>query len=136
MIRTILFLLISNDSVSFAATQENGFSIESSLTYKSDNKTVTTSDELILPIDSRHWVSLISPKDGVSVLGKLVTSTPTTVHIEYIVLDNSKKPNNIISTPSIVSKLGEKAEIKIEGPESVKISLLARPIQFESKPNP
>jgi len=136
MIKTIFFLLVSSITISSASTQDNGYLIETNLIYKSDTKTVAVSDELILPINSKKWVSLTTSKDGVSVLGKLVKSTPSTIHIEYIVIDSSKKPNNVISTPSIISKLGEKAEIKIEGPEAVKISLLAKPTQFESKSNP
>lgn len=83
--------------------------------------------------DNKGWTTLTEPKNGVALLGRVVKSDKETLQFEYIVVDTTKN-NVVISTPAIIAKLGEKAEITVgTETEKVAISLLATPNEYSAK---
>ena len=94
----------------WAKTNLPGYLIKSNLVFTSSGKEVKTEGEFILSKDNKTWTSLTKVRDGVTLLGKIVAADGNSIHLEYIVIDTSKA-SAVISTPAILAKLGETAEI-------------------------
>ena len=48
------------------------------------------------------------------VLGRINEAKNNTLGMEYIALDSNKTPNGVISSPKIISKLGEDSLIEVK----------------------
>ena len=114
---------------------QKGFKIDTQFDFQIDQKKVASKSTFILPENNKTWTSLTEPKNGVALLGRVVKSDKDSLHLEYIVVDTTSK-NVVISTPAIVARLGEKAEISLGSDSSkdkVAISLLAVPTEYTEK---
>ncbi|MBI1862416.1 MAG: hypothetical protein HYR96_16000 [Deltaproteobacteria bacterium] len=111
---------------------ENGFLIKTVLSYTSSSGVIESEREFILPKNNTSWNTLVDPKNGVALIGRLVKSDKKSIHIEYMILD-TKKANAIISTPSIAALLGESAEIGTQtDTEQISIKFLASRTEYKS----
>ncbi|OFZ53401.1 MAG: hypothetical protein A2428_10035 [Bdellovibrionales bacterium RIFOXYC1_FULL_54_43] len=109
---------------------EPGFLIQTELAYESNSKEIKTGKEFILPESNRTWTPLTTPKDGVTLLGRLTEVKPDTIKMEYILVD-TRTDNAVISTPAIIAPLNEKAEIGMNSDKSkVSVSLKAKRTTF------
>jgi hypothetical protein len=120
---------------SFAKEVQNGFKIESEFTYESSLKKMKSKSEFILAANHKAWTTLAQPKDGVALLGRVTSSDKKSISLEYIVVDTSQA-NAVISTPAIIARLGEKAQIEVgsnDSKEKVVVSLLATRTEYTIK---
>lgn len=109
---------------------EPGFLIQTELAYESNSHEIKTGKELILPESNRTWTPLTTPKDGVTLLGRLAEVRPDTIKMEYILVD-TRIESAVISTPAIIARLNEKAEIGMNSDKSkVSVSLKAKRTTF------
>lgn len=116
-------------------SKESGYLFETQFEVKTGNKTVTSTSKIVVPKGSKHWTTLTEPKKGIALLGRIMTQTDKTIGMEYIVVDTTKK-NAVLSTPQIVTNLGQKAEISsFDGKERVKITLTATETEFTKTTN-
>ncbi len=128
----LLFLTCSTNL--WAAPKQMGFRIESAFSYQKSGQMIKSQSDFILAEESKIWTTLIEPKNGVAVLGRVVKADKKSLHIEYLVVDTTKS-NAVISTPEIITNFGEKAEITMGSdadPVKVVISLLATQTEFTS----
>jgi len=107
--------------------------IKTEFTLNSQPKIISNESSLLLGEDQKTWVTLLRLKEDVSVLARIVDSTKDTIHLEYILLDATRKPESIVSTPTIIAKFNEKSEISVKGTSGYKLSLLARTISYKGK---
>jgi type II secretory pathway component GspD/PulD (secretin) len=119
---------------SIAATDMNkGFKVETQFNYSKNGEKIASNSSFILAENNKTWNTLAEPKNGVALLGRIVKSDKATLQLEYIVVDTTKN-NAVISTPAIIAKLGEKAEITVgTDTETVAISLLATATEYSTK---
>lgn len=135
--KTMLIVMVLS-GLSTAASIPNqktqqGFLIKSELVYTANGEEIKSNREFILPQNNKSWNTLVDPKNGVAVLGRMVKADQKSIHLEYMIVD-TKKPNAIISTPSIGALLGENAEISTKGDtEQFTIKLLASRTDFTSE---
>ena len=125
----ILSLFFTSVSV-HAATKKTGYLIKSNFTLTASGKQMKSQSEFIMSEDNKTWTSLVEAKNGVALLGRIVKTEKDAIHMEYIIVDTTR-PNVVISTPSIIARLGEQAEISVGGnTDEVKVSLLAKKTEY------
>lgn len=113
-----------------AAPKKTGYLIKSDFAFTTSGKEIKSQSEFIMSEDNKIWTSLVEPKNGVALLGRIVKTDKDAIHMEYIVVDITR-PNVVISTPSIIARLGEKAEMSVNGnSEEVKVGLLAKKTEY------
>jgi hypothetical protein len=113
-----------------AAPKKIGYLLKSDLVFTSAGKEIKAHGEFILPEDNSNWTSLVETKDGVTLLGKLVSIEKDVMHLDYIVVD-TKRTNAVVSMPSVLVKLGEAAEVTTEqNSEKIKVTILAKKTDF------
>lgn len=136
MIKAVIATLILICSTNlWAATKQNGFKVETTFDYHNSGKEIKSQSTFILAKENKTWTTLIEPKSGVALLGRVVKSDKKSLHFEYIVVDTTKN-NAVISTPAIIANLGEKAEITVGSnaeQDKVAISLLATETEYTNK---
>ncbi|MBX9765728.1 MAG: hypothetical protein K2X47_00530 [Bdellovibrionales bacterium] len=129
---SILTLLIYGSA--FSATPREGYSLKTKLNYKSGTKKdISATKEIILPTGTFDWVPLTDIQDEVVLLGRVAQTTDSSVKVEYMLIDGHKKPSTIVSTPSILARLNEAAEISITAPDNrsiISISLMVKATTF------
>ncbi|NCN26179.1 hypothetical protein GW915_01265 [bacterium] len=118
---------------SCSSTEKRRVMIKTEFTLNSQPKIISNESSLLLGEDQKTWVTLLRLKEDVSVLARIVDSTKDTIHLEYILLDATRKPESIVSTPTIIAKFNEKSEISVKGTSGYKLSLLARTISYKGK---
>lgn len=119
------------------ALETSGILIATQLTYRSESKTIETSKELIISQSNNGWTALITPKEGVVLLGRMVKRQETILQMEYLLIDTMAEPT-VVSTPAIIARFGDESKISVSGPvggpgdskEKIEISLLARKTTF------
>ena len=122
------YLFLSTSLI--AAPKKIGYLIKSDLVFASAGKEIKTQGEYILPEDKKQWTSLVEAKNGVTLLGKLVSVEKDIIRLDYIVVD-TRKSNAVVSMPSMIVKLGEAAEIATEqNSEKIKVQILAKKTEF------
>lgn len=129
--------LLSSNSLLASSSSKSGFLINTKLSFQSGERKVETTKEFILPEDSKAWVTLTDSNKGVVLLGRKGNSDKKSIQMEYILIDSERKPNGVISTPSIRALLGEEAKIAIgdndSKGESISISLMARATDYKQQ---
>lgn len=94
--------------ISFAA-EPKGYLITTSFEYQIANKTTKSESTIILDMENpQRWNTLVPPRNGVSLLGKLVAIEGDSLTMEYLVVD-ANRGDAIISSPSIVATVGKEA---------------------------
>ncbi len=131
---TVLFLVAFVSIASMATINASkGFKIETQFEYSNNDKSMTSKGEFILAENNKSWTTLTEPKNGVALLGRVAKSDKTGLRFEYIVVDTTKN-NAVISTPMIITKMGQKAEVTMSTEtEKIVISLLATPTEYSIK---
>jgi len=111
--------------------ESKGFLIKTAFEYQAKKTTFKSEATFILDEKNKAWTTLIPPKDGIALLGRLIGSDARSIHMEYIVVNTNQK-NAVISTPGINANLGETASIEI-GTDSDKVivGLLATPTTYK-----
>ena len=126
--RTVLSLigLFLIAAVVHAKTGDSkGFLIKTVFDYQAKEKTSKSEATLILDAKNKTWTTLLPPKNGIALLGRLAESDSKSIQMEYIVVDTNQN-NAVISTPRITALLGETASIELgTSGEKVMVSLLA-----------
>lgn len=114
-----------------ASETRNGLLIKTSFTYESEGKSSKSESSFILDEQNKAWTNLVPPKNGVALLGRMVSKSAGNLHMEYIVVDTTKG-NSVISTPAIVAMLGEPAEVGMTAPNgpTIAVGLLATPTTY------
>jgi len=133
----IVLALLITVSAYASPEKRNGFLIKSDLNYSYGDKQVKKSQEFIMDDSLNSWTTLTDLKGGVLLLGKRVKADKETIHMEFIVVDTNKTPNGVLSTPSIIARLGEPAHITIEGnrenkKEKIAFTLTATRTEYNS----
>ena len=129
-----LLLCILGISLSHAAVQkQNGFLLKTIFEYKANNKITKSESSFILDAKNKTWTTLTPPKDGITLLGRMMDSNAKSIGFEYIVVNTNEK-NSVISTPQMIARIGENAtlEMNIPNKEKISISLMASPTEYES----
>lgn len=69
----------------------------------------------------------VPPKDGVTLLGKLVENENKTLNVEYMVIDTNR-PNALVDMPTATAKLGELSKIEsMDNRGRVSVQMIATP---------
>ncbi len=131
------FILISLSPTYSSALPKEGFKIETNFKYQTPSKkSISTSQEFVMDKDMKTWVTLTDLKENVVLLGRVKEVTNTTIHMEYLVVDGTVKPNGVVSMPSIVALFGQPAEIST-GPigetPTISISMTAKKTEYTPK---
>lgn len=116
MKQLILISIIVATVFPLVANSKNleGYLVKTILQYKAGGKTVESSGELILARENKAWVTVTSSKEGFIVLGRIVEAKNKTLGMEYIVVNTNEMPNGVISTPKIISKIGQDSSIEVK----------------------
>jgi hypothetical protein len=135
----IYFLLFSFVTPCFAAKQEQGYLVSTELIFKDSKGTVATKSTEILAKDMNMWTALNQAEKGIVLLGKKSPDEKGTFKMEFMVIDTTQKPMQI-SMPTIVTQLGQEAEISSNQTdddgkvvESVGIKFLAKSVDYQSE---
>jgi hypothetical protein len=132
--RYVISLIVLIGSVALSAPMKSGYLIKTNLTYKSiKGRPINSTKEFVLPSDNHKWLTLTEFNEGVVLLGRMIKADRKSIHMEYLLVDGNKKPNGVISTPSIISNLNETAEVSVGGNNNspdLSISLLAKETTF------
>jgi hypothetical protein len=109
------------------AADAKGFYLKTAFEYQSGDKTTKTESASVLDANYKGWTTLVPPKDGVTLLGKLVENENKTIQVEYMVIDTNR-PNALVSSPSVVAKVGESATIESQDNRGrVSVQMVATP---------
>ncbi|PIU00027.1 MAG: hypothetical protein COT74_06655 [Bdellovibrionales bacterium CG10_big_fil_rev_8_21_14_0_10_45_34] len=124
---TVILILATFAMPAFAVIEKSeGYLVKTNFKYRTGKKNVENAGELILSKDNKIWTTLVNAKEGFTVLGRITEVKNDTLYMEYIVVDANKTPNGVISTPQVVSKLGEAASIEVGNKnETISLELLA-----------
>ncbi|MCM2323015.1 MAG: hypothetical protein NDJ90_07110 [Oligoflexia bacterium] len=129
----ILPLLMAT-MASAATTSESGFLVKTKLTYQTPKSLIESVGELILPNTNKGWTPLTYPKEGVVLLGRMVKFDSATIHLEYMLVDTRNAESSVVSTPSIITRLGEEAKVSVDtAGDKISISLLAKKTSFQKE---
>ena len=96
-----------------------GYLVKTTFQYKTKDKSVEKSGELILSREKKTWTTVANLQEGFMVLGRITETKVNTLGMEYIILDSNKSPNGVISTPKIISRLGEDSLIEVKNEKEV-----------------
>jgi hypothetical protein len=128
--RAFLFLcpLVVASIASGKAADAKGFYLKTAFEYQTGEKTTKTENTSVLDANYKGWTTLVPPKDGVTLLGKLIENENKTVQVEYMVIDTNR-PNALVSTPSVIARPGEAAHIESVDSrgQRVSVQLIATP---------
>ena len=131
--RIILIAFFLGFPFARAGIKQTGLKIDTTFAYHSKVQNFKTSGSFVLVENYKGWTTLIPPKEGIALLGKVANRRADTVELEYIVIDTSKN-FAVISTPGIVTRLDSKAEMTVAGDnEEIQVSLLATQVEYETK---
>lgn len=119
LITSVLMLFILAIPGIAASKKSEGYLVKTTFQYKSGNKLVENSGELILSKENKTWITIANSKEGFMVLGRIIEAKNNTLEMEYIVIDSNKTPNGVISTPKIISKLGEDSLIEVKSEKDI-----------------
>ncbi len=124
-------LLLSFLFVSVAhgkAVDAKGFYLKTAFEYQTADKITKAETTQMLDSNYKGWTTLIPPKDGVTLLGKLAEGENKTINVEYMVIDTNR-PNALVSSPSVVARIGESARIETADSrgQRVSVQLIATP---------
>jgi hypothetical protein len=125
---TLLISTIITQST-FASVSDSKLSVQTFFSFKGEGRNMMANTENQIPTQSEEWTELVPEKNGVMVLGKVAGRTNDTVTLDMMVIDTNKDPSEGISRPQVQAKIGEKAEIGIEGEDNFKIAVWANPIK-------
>lgn len=133
----LAFLLVISVFVSngFAAEKLDGYLVDTTFQYKMGERSGRAQSKIIFAKDNTTWNNLVKPSKDVALLGRMVKGDKQQIHMEYIVVDTSRA-NAIVSTPAIITELGETAEVMVgtsDAPEKIAIKLVATPTKYETK---
>jgi hypothetical protein len=132
MTKVVLALIATTllGTVSFAATTSiRGITVKTTFQYQNKNKSAATESTLVVDPDSKTWMTVAPPKDGIALLARIAESDSKTVQLEYIVVD-TQQANAVVSAPQLKVNLGEAAKIEVAGRDDlVQLTLLATPIK-------
>lgn len=121
-------------SSAMASKPSPGFALTTKLDYKSGTKKdISTSKEIILSRGNINWTPLTDIQDEVILLGRVAQASDESIKVEYMLIDGHKKPSTIVSTPTLVARLNEAAQISITDPDKksiISISLTAKAATF------
>jgi hypothetical protein len=110
------------------AVDAKGFYLKTAFEYQTADKTTKTETTSMLDSSYKGWTTLVPPKDGVTLLGKLAEGENKTLNVEYMVIDTNRQ-NTIVSTSSVIAKIGESAKIETADSrgQRVSVQLVATP---------
>src|SRR4051812_20843169 len=92
------------------AADAQGFFLKTAFEYQSLGLTQKSETTSVLDANNKGWTTLVPPKDGVTLLGRLTQGENKTVDVEYMVID-TKKLNPLVSTSSVKAKFGQAAKL-------------------------
>jgi hypothetical protein len=81
---------------------------------KTAKSTIDTSGTMIIDPTKPRWVTLVPPKDGIALLGRVAKLEGKIATLEFMVVDTNKT-EALQSNSSIVTELGKQAQIA-QGP--------------------
>jgi hypothetical protein len=107
-----LFLLFPSSA--YTDIPPESLTIQTQLTYRGPSKKdISVSKEMVIPIGNTQWLPLTDAKDQVVLLGRIAQTDGTALKVEYMLIDGHQKPSSVVSTPTILARLGEPAEISV-----------------------
>lgn len=104
-----------------------GFSIATEFDFSNGAKKVKAERSLLVAEDSRSWQSLTKARDGILLLGRVVSADAAGITLEYLVLDTNRD-DFVLSTPTMILKFGQKATMTLDNSrDRISITVLATP---------
>lgn len=92
----------------------NNVTIATNFEMKTKKTTINTSGTMIVDPSKAQWITLVPPKDGVALLGRVAKLEGKTATMEFMVIDTNQT-EALKSNAKIVARLGEQAQIA-QGP--------------------
>jgi hypothetical protein len=106
-----------------SAQKEQFYDVSCKLSYIVGKNQISLEKEFQVPENSTEWTTFLRDSRGVLLLGKFSQKPEHTVAVEFLLIDPSKK-EPVVTSPKLISKLGEKSEISVKThPETVSIAL-------------
>jgi hypothetical protein len=110
-------------SVEKSAQKEQFYDVSCKLTYVIGKNPISLEKEFQISENATEWTTFLRDSHGVLLLGKFAQKPEHTVAVEFLLIDPSKK-EPVVTSPKLISKLGEKSEISVKThPEPVSIVL-------------
>lgn len=125
-----IFIGLLFSTLSIAAVPNAGTLLKTEFSVKTREKVSSSRSEIVLSSKNRDWVTIAQHKDGLMLLGRPVEITDQGIHIEFLVLDTRKKPNHILSNPSMIGRFGQATEINDFGNQQISIRLTPKKTNY------
>lgn len=129
IVRTLMSLLLP---IAAHAADLRGYQIATWFDYDSNGRQLKTETTITIDDKNKTWMTLAPAKNGVTLIGRVVSSAAKTIDIEFVVID-THLPGVVVVSPEIKAIIGEKANLVIKRPrdEKITISLLAVPFSLK-----
>jgi hypothetical protein len=125
--------VLSAISFSAAASEsKGGLLVKTNLEFTTKGRALQTESQFTFSQESKSWVTLGEPKKGIVLLAKIGQVDGEQVQVNYIVVDTTKKPNGVISNPTLTARLGKEAMISLTtDAEEVSITMTPRRVEMK-----
>lgn len=109
-----LALCITASSAFASILPTKNVTIATNFEMKTAKTTINTSGTMIVDPTKPQWITLVPPKDGVALLGRVAKLVGKVATMEFMVVDTNQT-EAMTSNAKIVAKLGQQAQIS-QGP--------------------
>ena len=131
-ISIIFLVLCSFVLIAAVPIERDGYKLTTKLNYVTDKNEMATQSTIIISKENKTWTMLTNTNKGVLLLGKMVTSGKQTIHMEYIISDTTKSPQDIVPTASIIARFDNPSKITLSGKnkDKVEVELMAQVTKY------
>ncbi len=111
---SLALTLVTSNAAFASILPTKNVTIATNFQLKTAKSTIDTSGTMIIDPTKPQWVTLVPPKEGVALLGRIAKLKGKIATLEFMVVDTNKT-EALQSSATIVTALGKQAEIS-QGP--------------------